>query len=38
VNREGLEEVITDGDVDGTLVLVILGDIVVSPEIKFRRQ
>jgi hypothetical protein len=34
VNSEGLEEVITDGDVDGTSVLIILGDIVVPPERK----
>lgn len=34
MNREGLEEVITDGDVDGTSVLIILGDIVDSPERK----
>jgi len=34
VNSEGLEEVITDGDVDGTTVLIILRDIVVPPERK----
>ena len=35
MNREGLEEVITDGDADKASVLaVLLGDIVVSPERK----
>jgi hypothetical protein len=34
VNRDGLEEVITDGDIDGASVPAILGDIVDSPERK----